>query len=214
MWLEERQLHLGAEAVVSSGLWMGRDAVLKVRQPRLWRHPDLDQRLTASRISVEIRLLHRLAQRGFAVPRLLAADVDAGWIVMTRATGRPLIEVLRDSESELIDSVLAAAGETIRALHAQGIAHGDLTTNNMLWDAEEGICLIDFGLGRIDSGVEKLGLDLQVLSECLSASHPEHAAAMDSVLAGYQRNRDRQKPAADEVVQRLQTIRARVRYHT
>ena len=53
MWEPSELLHEGAEATVTAGKWMGKSAVLKMRRPRGYRHPDLDRRLTRSRLSVE-----------------------------------------------------------------------------------------------------------------------------------------------------------------
>ena len=62
------RLHLGAEAEVWSGTWMGLDAVRKLRRPRKWRHPDLDHRLGYRRMMSESRLLIRLKRSGVNVP--------------------------------------------------------------------------------------------------------------------------------------------------
>ena len=65
MWEPIEMLHEGAEATVTAGRWMGKPAVLKMRRSRGYRHPDLDRRLTRSRLSVEVRVLGRLQQSGF-----------------------------------------------------------------------------------------------------------------------------------------------------
>ena len=57
MWIEEKKLHEGAEAIVTSGYWLGKPAIKKFRRPRKWRHPELDSRLTKSRLTSEVRTL-------------------------------------------------------------------------------------------------------------------------------------------------------------
>ena len=66
-----------------------------------------------------------------------------------------------------------------------------------------------------------MGLDLQVLSECLSASHPEHEEALDWVLEGYNNAKNLTYTGSDsppvkskEVINRYNIIRSRVRYHS
>ena len=222
VWEKECRLHVGAEAVVDAGLWLGRSAIRKERRPRAWRHPDLDARLTKGRMTAEARMLHRLTIAGLPVPHVLALDMGSGWMVQERRPGRPLIECLRDpAAAASLPQMLAAAGTAIRNLHAQGAAHGDLTTNNLLWDPTSGISLIDFGLARWTTEVERFGIDLQVLHECLSASHPEHADAMEQVLSGYSTaeaagvvdHAAEQLASAAEVLTRFEQIRTRVRYH-
>ena len=62
MWIEEKKLHEGAEAIVTSGYWLGKPAIKKFRRPRKWRHPELDSRLTKSRLTSEVRTLLKLQQ--------------------------------------------------------------------------------------------------------------------------------------------------------
>ncbi len=134
--------------------------------------------------------------------------------------GSQLVDVLRGGEID-VKSVLHAVGNLIRQLHSLGAVHGDLTTNNILWDNENGISLIDFGLSQSTTEVERMGLDLQVLSECLSASHPEHEKALDWVFEGYNNaenltytGSDSPPVKSEEVINRYNTIRSRVRYHS
>jgi len=203
-WVGAEMLHQGAEAVVHAGRWMGREAVLKQRQPRTWRHPDLDARLSKSRMSAEVRLLRRLHLAAVPVPVLLAIDATAGWIITSRMPGGPLFDHLRSGgDSDMLEEL----GATIRRIHATGISHGDLTTHNILWDDEHGLSIIDFGLSQITDDIEPLGLDLQVLNECLKASHPNIEGAIDRVLAGYLGE------GGKDVVTRFNDIRGRVRYH-
>jgi Kae1-associated kinase Bud32 len=103
--------------------------------------------------------------------------------------------------------MLEDLGAMIRRIHATGISHGDLTTHNILWDAEHGLSIIDFGLSQITDDVEPMGLDLQVLNECLKASHPDIEGAIERVLDGYLRE------GGKEIITRFNEIRGRVRYH-
>ena len=197
-------LHQGAEAIVHAGTWMGRQAILKQRQPRTWRHPDLDARLTKSRMSAEVRLLRRLHLAGCPVPELLSVDVSEGWIITSRMPGGPLFDHLRSGGDA---GMLEELGSIIREIHAVGISHGDLTTHNILWDDQGGLSIIDFGLSQITDDLEPMGLDLQVLNECLKASHPSIEGGIDRVVSGYLSN------GGKGVVDRFNDIRSRVRYH-
>ena len=206
-WQEDEIIHRGAEAVVHSGCWMGREAVLKIREPRTWRHPELDARLTKSRLSAEARLLNRLYREGLPVPELLAIDATIGWMILSRCPGLPLFEVLRGSgEATMLEDV----GMLIQRMHSAGITHGDLTTHNILWDDDEGLSLIDLGLSAITDELETMGLDLQVLHECLKASHPDIQDGIERVIVGYLQHGD---DGAQSVVDRFNAIRGRVRYH-
>ena len=221
----DERLHLGAEAEVWSGTWFGRPAVRKQRRQRAWRHPDLDHRLGHRRMMSEARLLVRMHRAGLAVPALYDLDPESGVMIMQHMPGRPLIEVLRDASmsSDFLLKALASTGAAIRNVHRLAITHGDLSTNNVLVDENGNASLIDFGLAAVDYEVERFGIDLHVVDEILGASHPDIEGAIEELLRGYTAEEERKGPpveqtggavpTASEVLQRLENVRTRVRYH-
>jgi len=212
MWMPEKTLHEGAEATVTAGSWLGKAAVLKMRRPRGYRHPDLDRSLTRQRLSVEARVLARLQSSEFPSPALFDLDLEEGWMLLSRIDGRPLYDALNDTSVD--DDSMVNVGALIRRLHEMDISHGDMTTHNILADAAGSLSLIDFGLARISPELEHLGLDLQVLNECLTASHSEHEGAVQSMVDGYlAADAAAGVASATEVVARFDAIRGRVRYH-
>ena len=212
MWMPEKTLHEGAEATVTAGSWLGKDAVLKMRRPRGYRHPDLDRSLTRQRLSVEARVLARLQSSEFPSPALFDLDLEEGWMLLSRIDGRPLYDALNDTSVD--GASMVSVGALIRRLHEMDISHGDMTTHNILADAAGSLSLIDFGLARISPELEHLGLDLQVLNECLTASHSEHEGAVQSMVDGYlAADAGGGVASATEVVARFDAIRGRVRYH-
>ncbi|HIC50945.1 MAG: Kae1-associated kinase Bud32 [Candidatus Thalassarchaeum betae] len=212
MWMPEKVLHEGAEATVTSGSWLGKPAVLKMRRPRGYRHPDLDRSLTRQRLSVEARVLGRLQTREFPSPAVYDLDIEEGWMLLSRIDGRPLYDALKDDSADAASTT--PVGALIRNLHEAGISHGDMTTHNILVDTAGALYLIDFGLARISPELEHLGIDLQVLNECLTASHSEHEGAVQSMVDGYlAADAGGAVASAEEVVARFNAIRGRVRYH-
>ncbi len=224
-FVASERLHLGAEAEVWAGTWMGQNAVRKLRRPRKWRHPDLDLRLGHRRMMSESRLLIRLKRRGLNVPAVWDLDPLSGRMILERMPGLPLIEVLRDTElpQDFINKTLLNTGALIRRLHREAITHGDLSTNNILVDENAKVSLIDFGLAVIDYEIERFGIDLHVIDEILGASHPDHTGAIQVLLEGYAAEEERlgeapeqsggAVPTAEQVLKRLEEVRSRVRYH-
>ncbi|MEC7706463.1 MAG: KEOPS complex kinase/ATPase Bud32 [Candidatus Thermoplasmatota archaeon] len=208
MWSPIELLHEGAEATVTAGRWMGKPAVLKMRRPRGYRHPDLDRRLTRSRLAVEVRALGRLQRLGFPSPSLIDCDIEESWILISRIEGRPLHDAIADGSAGC--EAMEIVGALIRRLHEEGISHGDMTTHNILIDDSGELSMIDFGLARVSPELEQMGLDLQVLNECLTASHSELGGAIESVVRGYL---DTGNDQAGDVVSRFEAIKGRVRYH-
>ncbi|DAC43057.1 MAG TPA: Kae1-associated serine/threonine protein kinase [Candidatus Thalassarchaeaceae archaeon] len=210
-WKESEMIHIGAEARVTSGLWLGIPAVLKSRRRRGYRHMELDARLTKSRITVEAKVLSRLQITQFSAPRLLQINHEEGWMVLSKLGGNPIYESLvGDSIGE---DYMFKIGEKIRELHELGLSHGDLTTHNIMIDGTGKISLLDFGLSRISAELEHMGQDLQVLNECLSASHSELEKGIEDVLIGYSESSSTESPYSPEsVISRFNQIRNRVRY--
>ena len=219
------QIHLGAEAEVWSGIWMGKPAIKKIRRKRGWRHPNLEKRLGFRRMLSEARLLIRAQKVGLEVPAIWDLDLDNSVLIMQRLPGRPLIDLLRDknSNNEMIERSLYNSGAVVRRLHRLAITHGDLSTNNILIDDNSNAYLVDFGLASIEYEVERFGIDLHVIDEILGASHPSIDGAIEMFLQGY---RDEEKklgpakelsggivPDAQSILKRLEQVRSRVRYH-
>jgi len=132
---------------------------------------------------------------------------------MSKIEGKTLHDLLKTKEAG--SSELRKLGTTIRILHEFGVSHGDLTTHNVMVSQKGSISLIDFGLSRQSPEIEHLGLDLQVLNECLSASHSSIPDAIEQVCNGYisAGNKEKLAPSAEMVVERFRKITGRVRYH-
>ena len=212
-WVEQAILHDGAEAQTIAGFWLGTKAVMKIRRPKGYRHPSLDLSLTRRRLFAEARILLHLSNSELPIPKLLDFDEENATIIMTQLSGLPLFDILRNSnDSKRVSKLMHSCGKLIRKMHSLGISHGDLTTHNLLCNNLDSIQIIDFGLGKLSPEIESLGQDLQVLSECLSASHPKHDDAMKFVLEGYSQG-EQNEPTIEEVISRYQEIQGRVRYH-
>ena len=213
MWKPENVLHEGAEATVTGGSWLGRQAILKSRRARSYRHPDLDRRLTRQRLAVEARVLSRLSSVGFPSPKLMFLDQRNSSMLLSKIEGRTLHDLLKSGDGS--GDELFSLGGLIRRLHEIGISHGDLTTHNVMSDNDGKLHLIDFGLSRQSPELEHMGLDLQVLRECLGASHSNIEGAIERVCEGYTAAQtiDDGSESAENVVDRFRKIAGRVRYH-
>ena len=208
IWKPREVLHEGAEATLTGGHWMGIPAVLKVRRSRSYRHPDLDKRLTKQRLTVEAKVLSKLSSLGFPCPSILLIDHNNSSILISRIRGSPLYDLLKKGEAGTPE--LRKLGHLIRRLHNLGISHGDLTTHNVMISNDKELHLIDFGLSRQSPELEHLGLDLQVLNECLGASHSTISDAIETVSEAYL---EEESENARSVIDRFRKITGRVRYH-
>jgi N6-L-threonylcarbamoyladenine synthase/protein kinase Bud32 len=169
----------GAEAVVSPGEVLGRAALVKARVVKSYRHPQIDQELRSSRARAEARLLAQARQAGVRTPLVL--EVRGADLVLERLPGKQLKEVIDERNSA---SLLAQVGAAAAKLHARDLAHGDLTTSNILVH-DGNVALIDFGLASLNAEDEDKGADLHVLMEALQATHADLPGVFAHVLEGY-----------------------------
>ena len=119
-----------------------------VRDSYVWTGED------KTRSFMEWRLLYKLYERGFPVPRpAVARYCYTGWtytadIITCRVPGiRPLSTRL--SENSGSEEFWALLGASIGKFHDAGVNHPDLNAYNIQIDANDALTLLDFDRGRI-----------------------------------------------------------------
>ena len=184
----------GAEATVS----FENGRVLKERNTREYRHPQLDERLRRERTRQEARLTSEARRCG--VPTPLLWDIDPATTTLT---------LQHVGDSDLREALTAAHVETVAEhlarIHESGFVHGDPTTRNVRV-GDEGVFLIDFGLGYYTDDPEDHAMDLHVLWQSLDGTTDDAdrlwAAAEEAYVA-----------VGDEtVLETLEEIEGRGRY--
>ncbi|KAG8183939.1 hypothetical protein JTE90_006864 [Oedothorax gibbosus] len=178
----------GSEARVYKGTFLGKPSILKERFVKTYRHTDLDKTLTAERMKAEVRALNKCFDIGVKCPAVYFADLSCRYIILQEITDCVMVKeylefVMEKDGSDSINkqTVLAEKiGEGIAKMHANELVHGDLTTSNLLIQAEDlndigkdfEVYFIDFGLSKRDVTLEDLAVDLYVLERAISSSHP------------------------------------------
>ena len=114
--------------------YQGQPCVLKHRLSKAYRHPTLDERLCKERLQGESRATARARRLGIPVPQLLLSDAASGCLVLECVRGPTVKAWLQagGAQGPFADAVACHVGCTIARLHACGLAHGDLTTSNMM----------------------------------------------------------------------------------
>jgi TP53 regulating kinase-like protein len=198
---------VGAEARLDSSEWMGRDVVLKQRVVKGYRHPSLDRSLQTFRIKNEARLMLEARRAGIVVPIIYSVDYANNRIVMEEIKGVRVKDALNDLPEPKAREVCAKMGEIAARLHANDIVHGDLTTSNMLLEADR-IVLIDFSLGSKTSELEDKGVDMHLLEEAFHSAHHQRSGLYEVVKESYVRA----SPDGDKVLKKVREIEKRGRY--
>lgn len=152
-------ISLGAEAVLYKTIFLGIEAVIKYRDPKIYMDPRLDRLIRSRRTLTEARIMKSLREKGVKVPAVLYADPDEYVIVMEYIEGVSLREHLLAGGDP---SKLVLAGEILGKLHENNIFHGDPTISNYIVDPSGGVWIIDFGLAGYSDDIEEKAVDLHL----------------------------------------------------
>lgn len=210
----ERTIAQGAEAVLVSGRFLGRPAVLKMRRPKGYRHPELEASIRSGRTRAEARALRDARAAGVRTPAVLDADTREGRLVLEMVEGPTVRAALDGLSPEDRRRVAFALGSSLGAIHAAGMVHGDPTTSNFILERLEGqgspvLAVLDISLGGRADGVEERGVDLRLLSEAFESTHHLHSDLFQVVMDGYVASFPR---GAEEAMERMAAIASRGRY--
>ncbi|XP_074460889.1 EKC/KEOPS complex subunit TP53RK [Larus michahellis] len=206
----------GAEACVYRGLFLGRAAVAKLRIPKRYRHPALEERLSRRRTAQEARSLLRCRRAGISAPVVYFVDYVTNSIyledIVDSITVQDHINSLQQSGNDTSSLLILAEkmGELLARMHDEDLIHGDLTTSNILLrppTEKLDLVLIDFGLSFISGLPEDKGVDLYVLEKAFLSTHPDTEAMFKTLLKTYAATSKKSGP----VIKRLDEVRLRGR---
>jgi len=200
-------LGCGAEATVYRTKYLGREAVVKTRIPKGYRHPELDLRLRSSRTKHEAKVMIEARKAGVRTPVIYDIDIKKCDITMEFISGRKIKDIL-DSEPSKAKELCKKIGRTVARLHNAGISHGDLTTSNMILMPDGEICIFDLSLGTASAEIEDLGVDVHLLQRAFTSAHSGLEDELNVLMASYSKEMKDSK----NVLKRVDDIRGRARY--
>ena len=204
-------IRVGAEAVVSRLEWNGFKMVSKHRVPKPYRFPELDRLVRDRRTLHEARVIMNLRRLGIPCPAILLMDRSEATLYLQLIEGVELKKALDSLPVEEVERLANMLGRIVGRMHRGGIAHGDLTTSNIMLDRMENLYLIDFGLSVITNDPEELAVDIHLLDRSLeSVHHRLRAVFMRSFLKGYAAAAGMDFLQA--LIEKVKEIRSRGRY--
>jgi len=190
--MDSYRVFLGGEAEVRIGR-----KVEKIRRPKHYRIPLLDEILRRQRTRTEAKIISMARRIG--VPTPLIFDVVEDRIIMEKIEGEPIKNVMSQK-------ICKKVGKMVAKLHDKGIIHGDLTPLNMIVK-DDMIYFIDFGLSYIEDRDEPKGVDIHVYFESLKASFDNWEELKEAFIEGYKKYKK-----SEQVLERLRQIEERGRY--
>jgi TP53 regulating kinase-like protein len=201
----------GAEASLYLTEWHNKKVIMKVRLPKKYRPPELDERIRTYRTAHEPQLMHEAKIAGVPTPIIFLVDMNKATITMEYVEGQQVKKLMDTLSMEEKKKLCEKIGELIGNLHQHGVIHGDLTTSNMILTREGKVFLVDFGLGEKNTELEAKGVDLHLMKRALQSTHYEIAeACFRSVLFGYSSVVGNEK--TKEVMEKIREIEQRGRY--
>lgn len=201
---------MGAEACIFKAKYMGMECVVKWRQPKPYMPHSLDAEFRRQRTEMEAKALWKALSIGIRVPIPLYVSLDNALIVMSFVRGL----ALRDLEESLKDSELCGfcerVGEYVAKLHSVGLAHGDLSTSNILISPPH-VYLIDFGLVVSTKKVEDKAIDIHIFFRGVESAHHRREGLMKRCfIEGYSKVAGGEETA--RLLKLVEDIRKRGRY--
>jgi TP53 regulating kinase-like protein len=193
----------GAEAKIY--LDVDSDKVVKRRIEKGYRIKEIDEPLRKQRTRREARILEKL--KGL-VPEFIAVDEEKMEMSMQYIEGQLVKEAIDILNDKKRDKIMQKIGENVGRMHLLNVAHGDLTTSNMILSGND-VKLIDFGLSFVSDKIEDKAVDIHLLKHALESKHYQHFEKLfASFLEGYKRI----NPEFNQVIERFKLVEKRGRY--
>jgi TP53 regulating kinase-like protein len=185
--LDEKTLFKkGAEASLYLADWHQRRVIIKIRIPKKYRSPVLDEQIRSYRTVHEPQLIHEAKAAGVPTPLIYMVNVTESSITMEYIEGQQVKQLLNKVSKAKRHDICVKIGESIAKLHSHGLIHGDLTTSNMILSTKGKLFFVDFGLGEKNGELEAQGVDLHLLKRALQSTHYLFwEDCFQSVLCGY-----------------------------
>jgi TP53 regulating kinase-like protein len=210
--LDEKTLFKkGAEASLYLADWHQRRVIIKVRVPKKYRSPVLDEQIRSYRTIHEPQLIHEAKAAGVLTPLIYMVNVPESSITMEYIEGQQAKQLLNNIPKVKRNDICVKIGESVAQLHSHGLIHGDLTTSNMILNPKGKLFFVDFGLGEKNCELEAQGVDLHLLKRALQSTHYLFwEECFQSVLCGYTSVLGVE--LAEKVYEKIREIERRGRY--
>lgn len=194
-------IYQGAE----SKIILKQGIIEKIRVKKSYRVKQLDELLRKHRTRIEAKMLRKAREAGVLTPKIIEVDEKNSTIKMEFLKGISVRDYLHHSYDAKICKQI---GIYVARLHQASIAHGDLTTSNMIISKGK-LYFIDFGLAQHTNRIEDFAQDLLVLKECLISTHTSIAnKCWRQIINSYRKNFIK----AEQVLKKIEEIERRGRY--
>ncbi len=203
---------IGAEAVIYKAKFLGIDAIIKWRFPKIFMPRNLDIAFRRDRTEKEAKVMFKLLQANINIPIPLYIESNDGIIIMEYIDGNTFRELIDHMKEEELCSASRTVGIYVGSMHSIHIVHGDLTTSNVMIENGTGdIYLIDFGLSDFSKRVEDYAVDIHIYFRSIESAHYRYEDILKKCfIDGYSEVVGSEK--AMKILKLVDNIRKRGRY--
>ncbi len=173
----------GAESVVSITEYRGRETVTKMRIPKTYRNLELDNNIRIARMRNELSIILKGREIGIPFPGVYDVDPVKFSTTYERITGGTLRNYMKERDS--VEGTIHQLGSYVGKMHSAGITHGDLTVSNVLVAEDGKPFFIDTSMGKSDSEIEDMAVDVYLFDESLKAASIRAETEMSTFRKGY-----------------------------
>ena len=174
----------GAESIVNFTDYHGRETITKMRIPKAYRNAELDNIIRMSRLRNELSIILKGKELGIPFPNVYDVDSVNYSTTYERISGRTLRGYIKQENGP--DNIMDAIGGFVGRMHTAGITHGDLTVANILVNKYGKPFFIDTSMGKADSEIEDMAVDLYLFYESLKAVSSNPDLEISHFRTGYQ----------------------------
>lgn len=174
----------GAESVVNFTDYHGRETVTKIRIPKLYRNIELDNTIRLARLRNELSIILKGKEVGIPFPNVYDVDSSNFSTTYERIGGGTLRNYMKSDGNH--ERTIEILGGSVGRMHTAGITHGDLTVSNVLVANDGKPFFIDTSMGKADSEIEDMAVDIYLFDESLKAVSSCPDNDMSVFRRGYQ----------------------------
>ncbi len=166
------EVYLARAEEADGGVEAGAPVALKVLHPRLLADPTYLGRFRRE-VTLGLRVRHGNVVRVLASGTDRMQGLPVAYLVMALVEGETLRAVL-DREKTLPEARVRRIGadtaDGLAAIHAEGIVHRDLKPDNLFVTPDGGVCIMDLGVARSETGADVVSLPGQFVGSLEYAS--------------------------------------------
>lgn len=193
-------IYKGAEAEIWKTDYLGMPAIEKIRIPKNYRIPEIDEKIRKARIRKEANMIIS-ARNAVSTPIIYDIDLKKMSITMEFIKGTKVRDIFYKGKN--IEKISSEIGKAVKKMHSLDIIHNDLTTSNIILSKNK-LYFIDFGLSTNSKSLEDKAVDVVVFKKMIKSTHWKY---FEKIWESFKKSY-----ADKKVLEKTKEVESRARY--